>query len=88
MPKAAAGSGPKMDFKEMKSEPKVPAVDFKEMKVPLHLFHLCHLPYTLFFQGSIMEVLDPNMYGLVVGLLVGDVFPIERFLAFILYSAL
>jgi len=53
VPKAAAGSGPKMDFKEMKSEPKVPAVDFKEMK------------------GSIMEVLDPNMYGLVVGLLVG-----------------
>ena len=35
-----------------------------------------------------MEVLDPNMYGLVVGLLVGDVFPLECFLAFILYSAL
>ena len=33
VPKAAAGAGPKMDFKEMKSEPKVPAVDFKELKV-------------------------------------------------------
>ena len=32
MPKAAGGAGPKMDFKEMKSEPKIPAVDFKELK--------------------------------------------------------
>ena len=33
VPKAAGGAGPKMDFKEMKSEPKIPAVDFKELKV-------------------------------------------------------
>ena len=26
-----------------------------------------------------MEVLDPNMYGLVVGVLVSDLFPMELF---------
>ena len=60
MPKAAAGSGPKMDFKEMKSEPKVPAVDFKEMKVCI---------------SAPLSPLSPALYSILSGKYYGGVGP-------------